>query len=87
LNVYVNPTSLPGGSYTGIIAISSAAAATPMQNIPVILNVGNAPATLTASTNTLAFNYVTGSAAPASQPIELLTSGGALTVSIAITGL
>jgi uncharacterized protein (TIGR03437 family) len=86
LNVYVNPTSLPGGSYTGIITINSAAAATPVHTVPVTLEVGNAPATLTASTNTLTFNYVTGSAAPATQPIELLTSGGALTVSIAITG-
>jgi uncharacterized protein (TIGR03437 family) len=86
LNIYVNPTSLPGGSYSGIITITSAAAATPVHTVPVTLEVGNAPATLTASTNTLTFNYVTGSAAPASQPIELLTSGGALTVSIAITG-
>jgi uncharacterized protein (TIGR03437 family) len=86
LNVYVNPTSLPGGSYTGIITVNSAAAATPVHTVPVTLEVGNAPATLTASTNTLAFNYITGSAAPATLPIELLTSGGALTVSIAITG-
>jgi len=86
LNVYVNPTSLPGGSYTGIITINSAAAATPVHTVTVTLEVGNAPATLSASTNALTFNYVTGAAAPASQPIELLTSGGALTVSIAITG-
>jgi uncharacterized protein (TIGR03437 family) len=86
LNVYVNPTSLPGGSYAGIITITSAAAATPVHTVAITLEVANAPATLTASTNVLTFNYVTGSAAPASQPIELLTSGGALTVSIAITG-
>ena len=86
LNVYVNPTSLPGGSYTGIITITAPAAATPVHTVAVTLEVGNAPSTLTTSTNTLTFNYVTGSAAPASQPIELLTSGGALTVSIAITG-
>jgi len=86
LNVYVNPTSLPGGSYAAIITINSASAATPVHTVPVTLEVGNAPATLTASTNALTFNYVTGAAAPATQPIELLTSGGALTVSIAITG-
>ncbi len=86
LNVYVNPTSLPGGSYAAIITINSASAATPVHTVPVTLEVGNAPATLTASTNALTFNYVTGSVAPATQPIELLTSGGALTVSIAITG-
>ncbi len=86
LNVYVNPTSLPGGSYTGTITINCVAAATPVHTVPVTLEVGNAPATLTASTAALTFSYITGAAAPASQPIELLTSGGALEVSIAITG-
>lgn len=86
LNVYVNPTSLPGGSYTGTITINSAGAATPVHTVPVTLEVGNAPATMTASTAALTFSYVTGAAAPAAQPIELLTSGGALEVSIAITG-
>src|ERR1700684_2108423 len=37
LNVYVNPTSLPGGSYTGIIVINCAAAATPLRTVPVTL--------------------------------------------------
>jgi uncharacterized protein (TIGR03437 family) len=86
LNVYVNPSELPGGSYTGIITVYAPSAATPTHNIPVTLEVGNAPATLTASTAALTFSYVTGSSAPASQPVELLTSGAALTVSIAITG-
>ena len=44
------------------------------------------PGSLSVSTPTLTFNYITGSPAPASQPIEVLSSGGALTVSIAITG-
>jgi len=86
LNIYVNPTSLPGGSYTGSIVVSSASAATPVHTIPITLEVGNAPATLSASVNTVTFGYVTGAASPASQPIEVLTSGSALTVSITITG-
>jgi uncharacterized protein (TIGR03437 family) len=86
LNVYVNPTSLPGGSYTGSIVVSSALAATPVHTIPITLEVGNAPSTISTSTNTLTFNYITGAAAPASQPVEVLTSGNALTVSITITG-
>jgi uncharacterized protein (TIGR03437 family) len=86
LSVYVNPTTLPGGSYTGTITVISVAAATPVHTVAVTLEVGNAPATLTASAAALNFNYITGSAAPASQPIELLTSGGALTVTIAVTG-
>jgi uncharacterized protein (TIGR03437 family) len=86
LNVYVNPTSLPGGSYTGSIVVSSALAATPVHTIPITLEVGNAPSTISASTNSLTFNYITGNAAPASQPVEVLTSGNALTVSITITG-
>jgi uncharacterized protein (TIGR03437 family) len=54
--------------------------------VAVTLEVANAPSTLSSSVAALTFNYITGAAAPASQPIEILTSGGALTVSIAITG-
>lgn len=86
LNVYVNPTSLPGGSYTGSIVVTSASAANPVHTIPITLEVGNALSTISTSTNAVTFNYVTATAAPAAQPIEVLTSGNALTVSITITG-
>ena len=86
LKVYVNPTGLPSGSYTGTIVVNAPAAATATQNYTVTLDVGDAPATLTASTGTLTFNFVTGGANPPSQPVVLMTSGGALTASITVTG-
>ena len=51
LNVYVNPTSLPGGSYTGSIVITSASAANPVHTIPITLEVGNALSTHITSPN------------------------------------
>lgn len=86
IKVYVNPTGLPSGSYSGTIVVNAPSAATATRNFPVTLDVGDAPATLTASTTTLAFNYVTGGAIPASQPVVLMTTGGALTASITLSG-
>jgi uncharacterized protein (TIGR03437 family) len=86
LKVYVNPTGLPSGSYSGTIVVNAPSAATATQNYSVNLDVGDAPATLTASTGTLTFNYVTGGAIPASQPVVLMTTGGALTASITLSG-
>ena len=85
------PDNLTGPGVTpGLIAINSAAAAaTPVRHtVAVTLEVGNAPAYVDFQhCRAHVFNYVTGAAAPASQPIELLTSGGALTATIApITG-
>src|SRR5881394_1861538 len=37
IKVYVNPTGLPSGSYSGTITINSPAAATAVQNFPVTL--------------------------------------------------
>src|SRR5207249_1772917 len=64
----------------------SPTAATPSQNFGVTLDVGDAAATLTASTGALAFSYVTGGLAPPSQPLVLMTSGGALSAAITVTG-
>ena len=86
IKVYVNPTGLPSGSYSGTISINSPAAATPIQNFPVTLDVGDAPATLIASTGSLTYSFVTGGAAPLSQAVVLMTTGGALTASITVSG-
>jgi uncharacterized protein (TIGR03437 family) len=86
LKVYVNPTGMPSGSYTGSIVINAPGAATVSQSVPVTLDVGDAPATLTSSTGALVFDYVTGGAWPPSQPLVLMTSGGALTASITLSG-
>jgi uncharacterized protein (TIGR03437 family) len=86
IRVSVNPTGLPSGTYTATIVISSPSAATPTQNYPVRLDVGDAPATLSASSGALTFTYVTGGATPSTQALVLMTSGGALTASITVTG-
>jgi trimeric autotransporter adhesin len=86
LKVYVNPTGLPSGSYSGTIVVSAPSANTATQNFPVTLDVGDAPATLTANTGSLTFGFVTGGASPSSQPVVLMTTGGALSASITVTG-
>jgi uncharacterized protein (TIGR03437 family) len=86
VKIYVNPSGLPAGSYTGTIVISAPGAATQIHNVPVTLDVGDAPATLTASSTSLTFAWVSGQALPADQPITLISSGGALTASITVSG-
>jgi len=66
--------------------VSAPSATTATQNFPVTLDVGDAPATLTASTGSLTFPYVTGGSQPASQPVVLMTTGGALSASITVSG-
>ena len=80
IKVYVNPTGLPSGSYSGTIVVSAPAATTATQNFAVTLDVGDAPATLTASTGSLTFDYVTGGTPVASKPIVLMTTGGAVCI-------
>jgi uncharacterized protein (TIGR03437 family) len=86
--VYVNPTGLPSGSYTGTIVVTptagSSLAAT--YSFPVTLEVADAPSTLISSAATLTFTYLTGSAPPAPQAIVLMSSGDALSASITVTG-
>jgi uncharacterized protein (TIGR03437 family) len=86
IKVYVNPTGMPAGSYGGNIVITSPAAANVTHTVPVTLEVGDPAATLTASTGSLTFNYVSGGGLPGAQPVVLMTNGGALTASITISG-
>jgi uncharacterized protein (TIGR03437 family) len=86
IKIFVNPTGLPSGTYSATIVVNSPPAATPSQNLGVTLDVGDAAATLTASTGALTFNYVTAGVAAASQPLVLMTSGGALSAAITVTG-
>jgi hypothetical protein len=86
IKVYVNPTGLPSGSYSGTIVVTAPTAATATQNFPVTLDVGDPPASLSTSTGSLTFNFVTGGTTPANQAVVLMTSGGALTASITLSG-
>ena len=86
VKVYINPTGLPSGAYAGSIVVTAPAAATPTQVFPVTLEVSDAPSTLISSAGTLTFSFVTGGTAPGSQAIVLMSSGGALSASITISG-
>jgi uncharacterized protein (TIGR03437 family) len=86
LKVYVNPTGLPAGSYSGAVTISSAGASNSPLTVAVRLDVGSAPATLTASPSSLAFTWVSGQALPAAQTVVLGSNGVPLSVSISISG-
>jgi uncharacterized protein (TIGR03437 family) len=86
LKVYVNPTGLPSGGYSGTIVVTAPTAAASPYNFPVTLEVSDAPSTLIASAATLTFTYMTGSAPPASQAIVLMSTGDALSASITVSG-
>ena len=84
--VYVNPTGLPAGIYTGTITVLAPAALTPSQTVTVTLDVGDAPATLSTSTPTLTFNWTSGTALPSTKPLTVLSSGAALSATITVSG-
>ncbi len=84
--VYVNPTGLPSGAYSGTIMVSATGAAASPYSFPVTLEVSDAPSTLISSAATLTFNYMTGGTVPAPQAIVLMSSGDALSASITVSG-
>lgn len=84
--VYVNPTGLPSGSYTGTIVVATTGALASPYSFPVTLEVADAPSTLISSAAALTFAYMTGSAPPAPQSIVLMSSGDALSASITVSG-
>jgi uncharacterized protein (TIGR03437 family) len=84
--VYVNPSGLPSGSYTGTIMVAATGALASPYSFPVTLEVADAPSTLISSAATLTFAYMTGSAPPAPQTIVLMSSGDALSASITVSG-
>jgi trimeric autotransporter adhesin len=87
IKVYVNPTSLPSGSYQGNITVNAPAAATPSQNFVVTLEVFDPTPAFSASAGTLAFTYVMDQAAiPVGQPVILTSTGGAVSATVAASG-
>ena len=86
LKVYVNPTGLAAGVYTGSIDVTAAAAGNSPKSLPVTLDVGNAPATLAAAPASLAFTWTTGSTLPSAKTITLSSSGVPLSATITVTG-
>lgn len=86
IKVAVNPTTLPVGSYTETLVVTPDGANPVPFNIPVSLQVLSPPSDLTMGSPSLAFTYKLGDPAPASQQINLGTTGGLLSWSALVTG-
>jgi uncharacterized protein (TIGR03437 family) len=77
LSVTVDPAGLSPGSYDGLILVQSDSAANSPLQIPVTLNVVQAPS-LSVSPASLAFVAQAGGPPPAAQPVAVTSSGAAL---------
>ncbi|PWT97600.1 MAG: hypothetical protein C5B51_31030 [Terriglobia bacterium] len=82
LQVSINPTGLAANTYTGSVTITSAGATGSPLTIPVTVNIVP-PQTLTVTPAALTFNYVLSQTAPASQTVQVQSSGGAVPISVA----
>jgi uncharacterized protein (TIGR03437 family) len=83
VDIAVNPTSLTAGTYTGTVTLTSASAGNSPLNIPVTLVVSRA-ITLTASPANLSFTYQPGGSLPASQQVQVTSSGAQVSFSASI---
>ena len=84
VSVSVTPGSLSAGTYTGSVTLTSSGASNSPKTIPITLTVTSATLpTLTAAPSNLSFAYQTGGATPAAQTVNLTSSGGALSYTIA----
>jgi uncharacterized protein (TIGR03437 family) len=86
IKVYANPTGLPAGSYSGTLTLTSAAAGNSPVAFSVLLVVGDAPATLTATPSTVPFTWTSGQPLPPSQTIVLSSNGVPLSAAITVAG-
>jgi uncharacterized protein (TIGR03437 family) len=74
----VNTQSLPAGTYSGTVTISSPGAGNTTLSIPVSLTVtGGGGGSLQLSVTSLSFAYATGQAQPPSQSVTITATGGA----------
>ncbi len=76
--------TLSPGTYTSNITLTFQNSATPTATIPVTLIV-TAAQTVVVSPTSLNFNYQLGSAAPASQTLNVTSTGGAVAISVGTT--
>src|SRR5207249_4701733 len=72
--VSVNGASLPPAQYSGTVRITPTGGSAAL-DIPVTLNIVTGQ-TLAAAPASLSFNYTIGAAAPATQTVQLTSSGG-----------
>lgn len=74
--VSINNVGLSAGSYTGNVAVNVPGNVNGVINVAVTLTVSNSQV-LTLSAGTVSFSFVTGSAAPQSQTVQVTGTGGA----------
>jgi uncharacterized protein (TIGR03437 family) len=87
IQVYVNPTSMASGSYTGAIVVDAPAAVTSSMTFPVTLEISDPIPVVTANPASLMFTYTTSdAAAPAAQPVTITSSDGAVATTVSVTG-
>jgi uncharacterized protein (TIGR03437 family) len=86
LKVYVNPTGMPAGTYSGSIVVTSSSASNSPATAAVTLEVGAAPATLAVAPGTLSFTWVSGQPLPTAQTVVLSSNGVPLSAAIGISG-
>ncbi len=82
IQVSASAGSLAIGQYTGTVTITAPGATGSPISIPVTLNVTSGQA-ITATPATLAFNYVVGTAVPAAQQVQAVTTGSSISLSAA----
>jgi uncharacterized protein (TIGR03437 family) len=85
LQVSVNPTGLSEGTYYGAVLLSSNGAGNNPVLVPVTYTVGSANATVTVTPQQLSFTQVQGGPAPPSQTLNIASSSGAVSFSLAAT--
>ncbi len=84
VQVTASSATLPANTYTGQITFTFQNAETPTAVIPVKLIIGP-PQTLAVNPAALAFSYTLTGSAPATQPLTLTSTGGAVTFNIGTT--
>jgi len=84
VSVSVTPASLAAGTYTGSVTLTSSGASNSPKTIPITLTVTAASLpTIAAAPSNLSFTYQTGGATPAAQPVNLSSSSGAISYTVA----
>jgi uncharacterized protein (TIGR03437 family) len=75
LSISVSPAALSAGSYSGTVTITASGASGSPLSVAVALTVTAAAAALTASPQSLTFNYTVGGSAPAAQNVSIAIGG------------
>jgi uncharacterized protein (TIGR03437 family) len=81
VQVSVNAGNLAPGSYSGTVTITSAGAGGSPLSIPVTFSV-TASATLSASPVSVSFSYISGTANPAAQTVQVTSSGSNSSITV-----